>query len=40
MIDNDKLKMGSTMFKPEAAEEAISTAGAKRGYALPARGLQ
>jgi hypothetical protein len=40
MIDNEKAKMGSTMFKPETADEAISTAGPKQGYALPARGLQ
>ena len=40
MIDNDKPKMGNAMFKPEAADEAISIAGPKHGYALPARGLQ
>jgi hypothetical protein len=40
MIDNDKPKMGSTMFKPETADKAISTAGPKHEYALPARGLQ
>jgi hypothetical protein len=40
MIDNDKMKMGNTMFKPETADEAISIAGPKHGYALPARGLR
>jgi hypothetical protein len=40
MIDNDKPKMGSTMFKPETADEAISKAGPTHGYALPARGLR
>jgi hypothetical protein len=32
MIDNDKQKMGETMFKLETADGAIST--------LPARGLR
>ena len=40
MIDNDKRKMGGTMFKPETADEAISAAGAKHGYALAARGFR
>ena len=48
MIDNDKQKMGGTMFKPETADEAISEAiseamsiaGPKHGYSLPARGLR
>jgi hypothetical protein len=40
MIDNDKRKMGGLMFKPETADEAIATAGAKHEYALLARGLR
>ena len=40
MIDNDKQKMGGTMFKPETAETAIPIAGPKHGYSLPARGLR
>jgi hypothetical protein len=40
MIDNDKMKMGSTMFKPETADEAISIAGPKHGYSHATRGLR
>jgi hypothetical protein len=40
MIDNDKRKTGGTMFKPEAADEAMSIAGPQHGYFLPARGLR
>jgi hypothetical protein len=29
MIDNDKQKMGGTMFKPETADGAISTLAAR-----------
>ena len=36
MIDNDKRKMGGTMFKPETADAAIST----EARFLPARGLR
>jgi hypothetical protein len=38
MIDNEKRKMGGTMFKPEMAIETISTALRKHGYSLAARG--
>ena len=34
MIDNDKQKMGGTMFKPETAD-GQSIAGRKHGYSLP-----
>jgi hypothetical protein len=40
MIDNDKQKMGGTMFKPETVDEAISIAGPEHRYALPARGYR
>jgi hypothetical protein len=40
MIDNNKRKMGGTMFKSETADEAMSIAGPKHGYALPTRGLR
>jgi hypothetical protein len=40
MIDNDKRKMGGTMFKPETADAAIATALPKHGYLLPVRGLR
>jgi hypothetical protein len=40
MIDNNKRKMGGTMFKPETVDAAMSIAGPKHGYALPARGLR
>ena len=38
MIDNDKRKIGGTMFKLETADKAMSIAGPKHGYSLPARG--
>jgi len=40
MIDSDKQKMGGTMFKPETANETISTALRKHGYIRAARGLR
>jgi hypothetical protein len=40
MIDNDKRKMGGTMFKPETADAAMSIAGPTPGYFLPLRGLR
>jgi hypothetical protein len=40
MIDNDKMKMRNTMFKPETADEAISITGPKHGYFLATRGLR
>ena len=40
MIDNDKRKMGSTMFKPEMADDGHIDSRPKHGYSLPARGLR
>jgi hypothetical protein len=38
MIDNDKQKMGGTMFEPEIADAATLMTGAKQGHPVPARG--
>lgn len=40
MIDNDKRKMGSPMFKPEMAETAVLIAGPNHGSSLTVRGFQ
>lgn len=40
MIDNDKLKLGSKMFKPEMAKTATAMAGTKHRSSLRTRGFQ
>ena len=40
MINNDKQKIGGTVFKPEMAEAGMPIAGTKPGYVLTARGLR
>lgn len=40
MTDNDKRKMGGTMFKPEMAETVTPMARLKHESSLPARGLR
>jgi hypothetical protein len=40
MIDSDKQKMGSAMFKPETADAATPIAGAKQSCSVAVRGHQ